>query len=135
MKKRIFHCFIFITFLLISFRAKAGDGYRLWLRYDLIQNPQLLKEYRLEVHEVLIDTTSPTLSAAKKELQRGLDGLLGQNTRLVNNLTTDGTLIIGTPKSSSVIASMNLGDALTKVGDQGYIIRTASVSHKHCIVV
>ena len=127
--------FLVVILLFLSTRVNAEDGYRLWLRYDVIQNPQLLQEYRLNVHQVLIDTVSPTLLAAKKELQRGLDGLLGQNIHFVNRLTSDGTLVVGTPKNSSVIASMDLGGALQKVGSQGYIIRTKTVNGKKCILI
>lgn len=135
MKKKTLLSFLFITFLLVSARVNAEDGYRLWLRYDLIQNPQLLQEYRLNIHEVMIDTSSPTLVAARKELERGLNGLLGVKTHFVSQLTSGRTLIVGTPKSLPVIASMNLGEALKKAGDQGYVIKTVAVNGKKCIVV
>ncbi len=126
---------IFIVFFLSSVNANAEDGYRLWLRYDLIQNTHLLNEYRLNIREVLIDANSPTLMAARSELQRGLDGLLGKNISFTSHLNSDGTLIVGTPKSSSEIASMNLGEDLKKAGAQGYVIKAVTVNGKRGIVI
>ncbi len=33
----------------------AEDGYRLWLRYDRIQDPQLLQDYRKAITSVQLD--------------------------------------------------------------------------------
>lgn len=135
MKKSVSFYIMIVLTLLISSKVRAEDGYRLWLRYDLIQNQQLLQEYRLAIHDVLIDSASPTCLAAKNELQRGLTGLLGEKIPITNNVISSGTLIVGTVKSSPVIASLNLGDALKQAGDQGYVIRTTSIDQKQCIVI
>lgn len=134
-QKNAFVSLMLIVFFLISANANAEDGYRLWLRYDLIQNSRLLQEYRSNIQKVFIDATSPTLIAAQSELQRGLDGLLGRKIPFVSQLTSNGTLIVGTPKSSPVIASMDFGNALKQAGEQGYVIKTAIVNRKKCIVV
>jgi len=135
MKKPVSFYIMFLLTLLLSSKVHAEDGYRLWLRYDLIQNQQLLQEYRLAIYDVLIDSTSPTRQAAKNELQRGLTGLLGKKIPFTNNVISSGTLIVGTVKSSPVIASLNLGDALKQADDQGYVIQTISIDRKKCIVI
>ncbi len=41
------YCFSFFLMLLALFsQLKAEDGYRLWLRYNPIENPKLLGDYR-----------------------------------------------------------------------------------------
>ncbi|GAA4728954.1 alpha-glucuronidase family glycosyl hydrolase [Flavisolibacter ginsenosidimutans] len=57
---------------------KAEDGYRLWLRYDKIDDAALLQQYRSQIGSVSFENTSPTLSIAKKELLTGLEGLLNK---------------------------------------------------------
>lgn len=57
--------------------ALAEDGYRLWLRYDLVQDARKLSAYKQLIGGWIADGQSPTLNVATKELQRGLEGLLG----------------------------------------------------------
>ncbi len=39
-------------FFLITGYAFAEDGYRLWLRYDRISNPEILSQYRKHIKEI-----------------------------------------------------------------------------------
>ncbi len=126
---------VLLLFLSLSAVARAENGHRLWLRYDLVTNAQKLGEYRSALQEVFIDTTSPTRKAAADELRRGLDGLLGKKVSFVHHLKSNGTLVLGTPENSPFVASLNLGNDLKKVGDEGYIIRNVTIDHKKCIVV
>ncbi len=57
--------------------ALIEDGYRLWLRYEPVARPDLLAAYRAAFTDLVFETESPTLSAAREELARGLGGLLG----------------------------------------------------------
>ncbi len=61
--------------------ARAEDGYRLWLRYDRIDDEALRAAYAAAARNVVLETPnasdSPTLSAARDELIAGLRGLLG----------------------------------------------------------
>lgn len=61
--------------------ARAEDGYRLWLRYDRIADEALRAKYIASIAEVRLScpqsTETPTLAAARRELEVGLRGLLG----------------------------------------------------------
>ncbi|TMI86856.1 MAG: hypothetical protein E6H06_20395, partial [Bacteroidetes bacterium] len=70
-------CFIIYVFLSAPF-IHAEDGYRLWLRYDRIDDPVLLQQYRSQINSINFQGSSPTLTVAKKELLDGLQGLLGK---------------------------------------------------------
>ena len=53
MKKRIYSLtLLFITFIFPA--SYAEDGYRLWLRYEKVENPSLLKNYREAFSEVIV---------------------------------------------------------------------------------
>src|SRR5690242_3968092 len=56
--------------------ACAEDGYDLWLRYPPVES-QWKNAYRHSVNRMVMTAKSPTLIAARDELQRGLSGLLG----------------------------------------------------------
>jgi alpha-glucuronidase len=59
--------FIFIPLFPVQ-SIYAEDGYRMWLRYDLISDQERLEEYRSLLQYVVSEGVSPTIEAANKEL-------------------------------------------------------------------
>ena len=71
---------LLLLLLLVAAAApsRADDGYRLWLKYDLIREAATRQQYLRSAQFVASAGTAPTLRAAADELRRGLSGLLGQ---------------------------------------------------------
>jgi alpha-glucuronidase len=113
----------------------AEDGYRLWLRYDKISDPQLLEQYDRSIKGWVVEGESPTMKAAAAELQMGLDGLLGHKIPAVQNAKSDGIIIGGTPENSPIIASLGLKKNLAELRDEGFIIKTMVLKRKKIIVI
>ncbi len=99
------------------------DGYELWLRYLLVDDPTLRAAYRAIAQQIVFPGDSPTLNAARMELRRGLKGLLGEDVQLGDS----GTLLIGTPSSHAEIAKLELG------GAEGYTIQQLAEQPKWVI--
>src|SRR3954470_10712783 len=95
--------YLLFAFVMLICSAFAENGYRLWLRYELVNNPSLLTEYRNSITSVNFPATSAVLSTAKDELLTGLEGLTGRKIPLQNNVT-NAQIVAGTPASSKVIA-------------------------------
>ncbi len=133
--KKSFCLSLFLFLFLVSFKIMAEDGYRLWLRYDSIENTDKLNEYKKDINEIHFPGDSPTLKAAREELTKGVAGLLGFPVKFTDKLTGSGTLIVGTPKSSDIVASLSLDGKLEGAGKEGYIIQNAVVKDKKCIVI
>ncbi len=127
--------------------ARAGDGHRLWLRYVPVHGVWRAR-YRRAATELISQNGAPgtraahrlrsrapsaTLRAAQSELLRGLTGLLGRPPRLSPRVTTNGAILIGTPRSSALIRSLPLD--LAPTGTQGYLIRTLQVHGHRTIVI
>jgi alpha-glucuronidase len=129
MKKIIilFYCSI------LAFVANAEDGYRLWLRYHIINDKTLLGQYRSVINGIHINDQSPALSAAKEELVNGLKALLGKKIQPYKDLA-NGILVAGTPASSSFIKSLSL-PSLQKVGKEGFVITNAKSGGKNVIAI
>src|SRR5688500_2849900 len=70
---------IFLLLILIGIGSPslAEDGYRLWLRYDPLQDATKCKEYASIIKYILGEKKSPTLEIAEKELKLAFTGLLG----------------------------------------------------------
>jgi alpha-glucuronidase len=132
--KHLFKILILLVFYQINYGLKAEDGYQLWLRYKLINEAQILKEYKESINGWMIQGESETLIAARNELKLGLNGLLG-SIKSVNSVDKDGILIAGTPESSEIIASLDIKDKLINIKEEGYIIINTSVNNKKAIVI
>jgi alpha-glucuronidase len=124
-----------VVLLLNNSIIKAEDGYRLWLRYDLISDSAVLNEYNNFVTGWMIEGKSPTLEAAGNELQMGLNGLLGRKIPEVTAIKKSGIIIAGTPGSSQFIASLCLKDRLDRINEEGFIIINLTFKKKKVIVI
>jgi len=112
----------------------AEDGYRLWLRYDRIQDPQLLREYRNAITSLQFSGAF----AAQQELTTGLRGLLGTAPGEIYGESArfnDGCLIVGTPTTSPIIARLPGHDTLSRLGEEGFTIRSITLDGKKGIII
>jgi alpha-glucuronidase len=108
------------------------DGYDLWLRYRPVADAARLAEYRGAFTSIVVEGNSPTLSAVREEITRGLTGLLGAAPPSVSTVAA-GVLILGTPQSSPIVASLQL--PLASAGDEGFLIRSTTINGKRATVV
>ncbi len=116
--------------------ASAEDGYRMWLRYDEISSRQLLEEYRTSLSRVILNESSATMTAVKREIEAGLNGLLATNISFdASSADGGGMLILGTPQNSEMIAGMGLNERLSAVGNEGYLIERTAAQNGTAVVV
>src|ERR1700760_1410693 len=100
--------------------AEAEDGYRLWLRYDPLP-ADASNAYRARVTSVVVQGKSPTLDAVRTELVNGLTGLLGRDVPGASEVN-DGAVVVGTPRSSPLVASLRLDRQLAALGPEGFVL-------------
>lgn len=112
---------IVLFLLLATGAARAEDGHDLWLRYVPVTAPA---SYRNAATAIIEQGHSPSLDAAAGELKRGLDGLLAQTTPM-SQAAAEGSIIIGTPQSSPLVAALKL--PLAKAGDDGFVIKSTRI--------
>ncbi|RYZ92734.1 MAG: alpha-glucuronidase, partial [Moraxellaceae bacterium] len=133
---RKFKLIIIVGYFLASF-SYAEDGYDMWLRYQPIVNNALKQEYQTQLRHIVAEGNSPTIKVAVAELQRGFAGLLNTPTSLVDSVNNlgDGSVIIGTPENSKIIASLNVKKILATVGSEGYAIKKIRIGAIDHIVI
>jgi alpha-glucuronidase len=122
-----------ILMCITTLSSVAEDGYRLWLRYDPIQDATKRKEYESVVKYIIVEKRTPAFEVAEKELKLALGGLIGLDPASAHSLQEAGALVIGTPASSPLIASLNL--KLNGLGEEGYYILSTVIKGKKCIVI
>lgn len=114
--------------------VKADDGYRLWLRYDLLPK-ESVDQYRPRITSIVVFGNSPTFDAIRTELVDGFSGLLGSPVQSASEIKSDGAVVVGTPKSSPLIAGMKWGGQLSDLGGDGFRIRTAKLNGRTVTVI
>ena len=125
-----------LVLTLFSTSILAENGYDLWLRYLPIDDLTLANAYRSSLTQLIISTTSDTLKAAQDEFDRGTQGLLQTQLPVVSSVTQDGAIWIST--SSSLIGMTIEGLSIEEfddIGQEGYLIKTAQVDQKSCIII
>jgi alpha-glucuronidase len=105
---------------------RAEDGYRLWLRYDKISQPELLSYYREHITEIVIQESSPTFKAIQEELQKGLSGLLGKKIPVTSSVSQDGAVVVSIGEESSIMQRLLNASEPESIGAEGYNIRSTS---------
>ncbi len=105
---------VLTTCLSLASLVKAEDGYRLWLRYETIENKAIAQNYKDALGPIVADASSDTAKIALAELNDGLDGLLGPD-----RPKSAPKLLVGTPASAH-IAKLKLD--LDALGDEGYLL-------------
>ena len=116
-------------------RAGAETGYDLWLRYAAVADATRLRAYRQAASTIVVQGDSATARLVRGELRRGLRGLLGIEAAVSDTLTADGTLVAGTPATSPLVAALGWREPLARLGDEGYLIRSAQIGGHAVIVV
>jgi alpha-glucuronidase len=124
-----------VLLALLGFPATAArpeDGYDLWLRYQPVE-AQWQGRYAGSATALVGDAPSPTLRVARDELRRGIEGLLSTSLPNRSGVDGDGTIVFGTPKSSAVVARLNL--PLRRLGGDGFLIRSVSINGRRATVI
>ena len=125
--------FLFFHLLFITAIACAEDGYTLWLRYNKIDDPVLLQQYRSKLNSIQFTGNSLTVAVAKKELLNGLQGLLAIS--IADKTTTsDRSIVAGTPLTSTFIQSF-LSEGNFTLGNEGFVISTKKSDQKNIIII
>ncbi|MEO8561901.1 MAG: alpha-glucuronidase family glycosyl hydrolase [bacterium] len=109
-------------------------GHDLWLRYPAVTG-DLLAEYRGAFRGLIVSDESPTLRAARDELTLAISGLTGQAPTIERVVAHGGVVIVGTPSSSRLVASLPLAAELPALGPDGYLVRVVRVNGRRAIVV
>jgi len=129
--KSLKYTFALLLVLLTQF-SFAETGYRLWLRYDKIENQALRERYSRQINSINFAAKTDMAAVAKKEILMALKGLLGKDVIASNN--SAATILIGTPESSLAIKSIVNQNELPKSAD-GFLIKSIIVNGHQQIII
>jgi len=115
--------------------ATADDGYNLWMKYKKIDDSTKLKEYHCTITNIIIPGNSSTVQIIQEEIQKDLERFLEIDIPFMDSVTQNGSVIIGTPQSSSLIKEADFSDELALSGRDGFLIRSTKVNGYRSIII
>ncbi len=135
--KKRWNIILSIIFIVSIFgSAKADNGYRLWLKYDKIDNMAYLQSCRKTIKALNIAGQSVILRTAQEELHRGLEGLLASRLPVIHGgEIAAGSVIAGTPATVAILKSNKWQRSLAKLTKGGYIIQQVNIGGNPCILI
>lgn len=131
MQQRMKKTILLPLLLFVCHSLLAEDGYRLWLRYDKIDNPALLAQYRNLVNSVVVTGQSPTMNMARTELLSGLQGLLDKKIVETNTVKANSIVVYVKPGSRYESPGINYEG----LGPEGYVLSTMKGNVKNVILI
>lgn len=127
------HFFCITLMLLFSGVLRAQTGYDGWLRYERIQQPSLRALYaRLPAAVVTLDK-SPVFSAARGEIVRGFDGMLGRTLRISETLPSEDAIVLAT--FESVKRTLPLTDAPDSLIADGFWLKSTAAGGHNVLLI
>ncbi|HMU46695.1 MAG TPA: alpha-glucuronidase family glycosyl hydrolase [Chitinophagaceae bacterium] len=131
---KIIQFFLVASIFCCPLISKAENGYDLWLRYNKIDDNTLLNNYRNTLNSIKLNANSPTLKAAKEELEKGFEGLLQKKLPFVNEIKT-GSICIYIPGSKTNSQKLISDDQLQTLGQEGFLIQSTNFKGYNIIVI
>ena len=119
--------------LFLYFNTYADDGYRLWLNYEQVRDPALLREYRKYTGSIYFPCPTATLQIAKNELIAGLAGMLQINFHKAKEAPA-GSLVI-CKASDLALRSLLQNKDLAFLGKEGFGLYTIHMKDSWILVL
>lgn len=125
---------ITLTLMLVTFISHishanpmfAGeDGYRLWLKYDQINDPVKRNNYSKQLASINLQGQSDTITAIKHELEASLPQLLAKKLTFVGSAETANGLIIA-KADKTLLKRYKLEKDFQQLNDEGFLIKTVT---------
>lgn len=130
--KKIFLSLLFL-FALLS-KSAAEDGYRLWLRYDKIQNQEIRKNYLKQLKGLVVLGDSPTMKVASTEMEHGISMMLDESFNQKKGIYKNHMVVL-TKGNNPVLKELELEERLKEIGAEGYLIFTGKLNRKKVIII
>jgi len=124
-----------IIFFAFSWSALAQKDYKLWLQYDKIINSEIRTKYAADCNGIVSFGNSETIAIAAKDLQFGLNNMLGNSVSITSKIDEPNTIIIGSQSFLNPEIQKTVAAELNQINEEGFIIKTISLNNKKHILI
>jgi alpha-glucuronidase len=127
--------FILVLQFLVCFKSYSNNGYKLWLQYSYIENEEIRSNYQSNIKRIIPLGNSETIKVGLKELEWGLNGMLGSGFLADTENMAANSLMFGSKTSLNEDITRQLGNAFNEINNEGFIIQTILIKGKNHIVI
>jgi alpha-glucuronidase len=120
MKQKI--SLLLIATLFLGLGALGENGYRLWLRFDQIEDELLRTRYQQQIQQIYFEGDSPILSTAAKELTTGLSALLGKEITAGAKTLDQPGIVVGIAGISDILDPLLSSEEKESLMEEGFLI-------------
>ncbi|MDR6968526.1 alpha-glucuronidase [Flavobacterium arsenatis] len=124
-----------VALLMIPFDSFSQRDYKLWLQYEKKNNPELVREYSSKISGIVSLENSESSKVALKELEVGLNDMLGKKIPVQSKIEGENLLVFGSKLSLDAEIQKKLSKDFEAINKDGFIIKTISHKNKKHIVI
>ena len=118
--------FILISFLSLVAQSQNLNDYKLWLKYNKIENHDLSQAYSKTTNAVYIANIGDIIKNAKRELSLALPQMLGTQVTYESRITSETTLIIDVFNNLPEDLKLAVKKNIENIDKEGFIIQSIS---------
>ena len=118
--------FILISFLSLVAQSQNLNDYKLWLKYNKIENHDLSQAYSKTTNAVYIANIGDIIKNAKRELSLALPQMLGTQVTYESSITSETTLIIDVFNNLPEDLKLAVKKNIENIDKEGFIIQSIS---------
>lgn len=118
--------FILISFLSLVAQSQNLNDYKLWLKYNKIENHDLSQAYSKTTNAVYIANIDDVIKNAKRELSLALPQMLGTQVNYESRITSETTLIIDVFNNLPEDLKLAVKKNIENINKEGFIIQSIS---------
>ena len=118
--------FILISFLSLVAQSQNLNDYKLWLKYNKIENHDLSQAYSKTTNAVYIANIDDVIKNAKRELSLALPQMLGTQVNYESSITSETTLIIDVFNNLPEDLKLAVKKNIENIDKEGFIIQSIS---------
>ena len=118
--------FILISFLSLVAQSQNINDYKLWLKYNKIENHDLSQAYSKKTNAVYIANIGDIIKNAKRELSLALPQMLGTQVTYESRIASETTLIIDVFNNLPEDLKLAVKKNIENIDKEGFIIQSIS---------
>ncbi|WP_304068797.1 alpha-glucuronidase family glycosyl hydrolase [Pedobacter glucosidilyticus] len=122
---------VLVIIILTYFGVLADDGYKLWLKYEPLNDIKLVETYQKNITALYVYQKSETLSIATKEFTVAFKGLTGKSIHTTNTSIEKNTVLL---LKAEDLQQLNIKHQVPE-NKEGYIIKSIQHQGKPVILI
>ncbi|WP_419211221.1 alpha-glucuronidase family glycosyl hydrolase [Maribacter sp. X9] len=125
--------FIFLSFL--KLHSQHLDDYKLWLKYNNIEDKNLATDYSNITNSIYLPTTSEIYTNTKKELSTAIPQMLGRESTFTDALRPENSLIIDLYDNLPKDLQLKVEREFKNVSNEGFLIKSVKYNNAPITII